>query len=150
MSCGKFGRCSLRPIFLTGSWSDEDRRQIRTEYLKVLLILTLTKWLDLNRLDQFRLDFFSRPDRNDGSLPLLGDQLAFLGRSDIYSSNGSMHSFPSSLKNAIISIQEVSFKERLPFMENSSKIGSGSFSSISKVVIAPRFLLHETELTQNS
>ena len=140
----------LRPIFPTGSWSDEDRRQIRKEFLKILSILILTKWLDLKLLYQFRIHFFTRSDRNDTSLPLLGNQLTFLGRSAYLFQHWQYAFIPVIIKECDkMYVQEVKSEERLPFMENSLEIGSGGFGIVSKVLIAPRCLINETEDSEN-
>lgn len=140
----------LRLIFPTHSWSDADLWQIRKEYLKTLSILILTKWLDLNQLYQFRVHFFRRPDRNDASLPLLGDQSTFLGRSEYLFQQLQYAFIPVVIKECDkMYVQEVKSEERLPFMENSSEIGSGGFGIVSKVFIAPRCLINETEDSEN-
>lgn len=139
----------LTPIFPTGSWSDADRRHIRNEYLKVLSILIVTPGLDL-KPNQFREHFFKRPDRNDASLPLLGDLSTFLGLSAYHFQQWQYAFIPVVIKECdTMFVQEVKSEERLPFMENSSEIGSGGFGIVSKVFIAPRCLINETEDSEN-
>ena len=138
---------NLADIFPTRSWSFEQRRQISSQYLKVLSILICINCLSPS---SFRALFFMH-SINDSSLPLNESQLRALKLPRIPFKLMQYAFIPVIIKESDEQkIQVVRSEERLPFIRTSSPIGSGGFGVISEVTIAPGYLSHEGNGTQNS
>ena len=134
---------SLSGIF--PSFSSDERQNIRNNFIRVLSMLIHVGWTDLSR---FRPLFLREPGRDDSHLPF--EDLNFLGKfGPAVSFN--QHAF----KPVVIEehneryIQGISPKLRLPFIEEPEFLGKGGYGSVTKRVIAPRYLWNKEDNKDN-
>lgn len=136
---------SLKDCF--PKFKPEERRLVKTDYLRVLSILIHAEWIDLRLL--FRPLFLRVPEHNDKNLPF--EDLSFLGKFGSTEFSSRQHAF----KPIIIQehnknyIQGVSPECRLPFIEEPEHMGRGGYGSVTKRVIAPRCLLNKQDNKDN-
>lgn len=132
----------LPHIFPT--FTPEECESVRKDYICVLSILIYVGWTDWSR---FR-PLFLREGRNDAHLPFA--DVKFLGTSEQV-----FHSHQYAFKPAIIEerderyIQDISTKDRLPFIDEPEFMDNGGYGSVTKRVIAPRCLWNKQDNKDN-
>lgn len=125
-------------------FTPEECESVRKDYICVLSILIYVGWTDWSR---FR-PLFLREGRNDAHLPFA--DVKFLGTSEQV-----FHSHQYAFKPAIIEerderyIQDISTKDRLPFIDEPEFMDNGGYGSVTKRVIAPRCLWNKQDNKDN-
>ena len=129
---------NLTSLFPSSKYSDEERKKIGKDYLRVLSILILVGWSLDDLVTKFRTQFLRAPGRADRDLPLNRDQLSFLNNSAFTFTRHQYHFVPAVIEQSdTCYIQEI--KDRpLPFTKSTSPVGDGAFGTVSFVTIAPR------------
>ena len=132
---------SIGAVFSTASWTPSESQIIRADLLKVLSILILINWPELDEL--FRPVFFDRVNHGmkDASLPFPIEAMEGLENSKYMFFQEQYAFIPAVIEEHDEAfIQEIQPKIRLPFREKSLEIGTGGYGEVRKVEIAPRCL----------
>lgn len=140
---------SLKEIFPARSFDDDDRKEISSKYLRVLSVLILIDWHDLP--NQFHTHFLSRDDRADANLPFTTKELSFLDRS-AWNFEDLQYAFIPQVIQEVDEkrVQRIDPRRRLPFLEKPTPMGTGGYGAVTKVHIAPRYLLDEANKKENN
>ena len=132
---------SIEAVFSSASWTPRESQMIRKDLLKILSILILINWPDLD--EQFRPVFFDRLEygMKDESLPFSIEAVEGLENSRYMFFQEQYTFIPAVIEEHDEAfIQEIHPKIRLPFRERSLEIGTGGYGEVRKVEIAPRCL----------
>ena len=131
-------------------FNDDQRQQIKDQYLQVLSILIFIGWSSDDILATFRFEFcraiLLRDNANlrfnlhaDANLPFNEAQLAFLGSSANMFGQQQFAFIPAIIEESGDGyIQMIDGNRRLPFSEQPVHIGEGAYGNVTQVVIAAR------------
>ena len=136
-----WGDYHLSNIFPAQRWTIQEWRLIRVGYLKVLSILILIDWAPL--VENFRSVFLRHGGRSDKDLPFSREKLSsFLGASALNFNERQYAFVPVVIRDVDkMYVHKLKPMERLPFVAEASGIGGGGFGDVTRVKIAPRYLL---------
>lgn len=137
-------------LFSQLNWTN-DSAMIRHDYVKILSFLIYTNQVKPSVGDDLKSLFFT-PAFKDTEWPLREDQLPPNLGGRLKNSFMKKHSCFSPVvinEFGTPKIQVVEAHWRLPFLKI-SEIGSGGFGTVKEVTIAPRYLSHERDGTENN